>query len=90
MLSALLHDISKHITNENKLRCLGIELGLARNQVETIAHNRRGDINGAGYEVLSIWSGTLTEISEKEMREDLKNVLCSERVKIHLVVSECF
>ena len=90
MFSALLLDVSKHITNKSELRCLGIGLGLESNEIRTIEHNHRDDINDAGYQVLSVWREKSADKSEMEMREDLKNVLSSKRVGMHLVVSECF
>ena len=75
------------MTNEDELHRLGNGLGLSYHQIKTIQYNHREHINHAGYQVLAYWKKILSEqMSEKDMKEELKTVLRSELVNMSLLV----
>ena len=80
--------ISKHVTNGNELHLLGNGLGLTYDEIRSIEYNYR-DINRAGYQVLVGWrkKKSSEQMSEVEMKEELKTVLRSESVGMRQVVS---
>ena len=83
--------ISKHVTNGNELHLLGNELGLTYDEIRSIQYNYR-DINDAGHRVLVEWrkKKSSEQMSEAEMKEQLKTVLRSKSVGMCQYVSLYF
>ena len=74
LFSDLLLEISKHVTNKEKLHFLGNRLGLKDHEISTINYDNHGSINQAGYQVLIEWrKQKISEgMSKAEMKEELK------------------
>lgn len=57
-------DISKHLTNPEKVRRLGAHLGVPDYEIESHLTNDRHDINSAGLQVLYSWRKTVVDDTE--------------------------
>ena len=89
LFSDLLLKVSKHVIDQEKLHFLGNRLGLKDHEISTINYDNHGNINQAGYQVLIEWrkQKISEQMSEIDMKEELRTVLCSDNVEMGEAVS---